>query len=123
VNAKPHAHEVDVRREYNASWEGKWHITYGDTRVVMWNWGHFNKEKALKRKIAKAIRKHDKGSVAAGKLFGSRESTQEWVWENYNTKWCKPQPWHHEYDPGMRAVVATKEEVWASEVMANVGVD
>lgn len=64
MNAKPHTHEIRISRQYNRS--GGWRINYGDTTVKMFNWPHFiNKEKALRRKVAKAIRRHDRGSLRA----------------------------------------------------------
>src|SRR5260370_24857339 len=65
MNARPHTREVRIERQYTDS--GTWRIIYGDTRVNMVNWWHFlNKEAALKKRIVKAIRRHDRGSLKAG---------------------------------------------------------
>lgn len=65
MNAQPHTHEVKISRQYNNS--GAWRIDYGDTRITMVNWWHFlNKEAALNKRVAKAIRRHDRGSLRAG---------------------------------------------------------
>lgn len=65
MNAHPHIHEVKITRVFGNS--GSWRIDYGDTRVNMWPWTHpFNKDKALRKKVRKAIRRHDQGSIRAG---------------------------------------------------------
>jgi hypothetical protein len=65
MNAQPHTHQVKITRQW-ASGKGYWRIDYGDTQVKMVNWVHFiNKEKALRRKVAKAIYRHDRGSLQA----------------------------------------------------------
>lgn len=67
MNAQPHTHRIEIEREYSNG-SGGWCIKYGDTRVHMINWIHFlNKKGALKRKVKKAIRQHDRGTVRAGK--------------------------------------------------------
>lgn len=65
MNAKPHTHQITVRRQYQHSPSGHWYVEYGDTTVKMWNWVPRNKAKALRKKALKAIRKHDKGTLAA----------------------------------------------------------
>lgn len=67
MNAQPHAHNVEITRQYPWRLEdrdkGGYQVVYGDTAV------HVHRgpllERRLRRAVPKAIRRHDRGSVRA----------------------------------------------------------
>lgn len=76
MNVTPHVHEVQICRYMFPVFgdAGYWVITYGDTTVyvhrgpwVLWR---------LKRGAAWAVRRHDQGSVEAGRRLARDQATK-----------------------------------------------
>lgn len=69
VNAAPHTHDPVLALRYayrDASWDNPWVVIYGDTRVRVCNGLRTPSVRRVRRVTKIAIRRHDRGSVAAG---------------------------------------------------------
>lgn len=66
MNDQPHIHAVEVRRAYGNV--GSTEVKYGDTTVTIpRTYYRLPSERRVKRYIRKAIRRHDRGSLKAGR--------------------------------------------------------
>lgn len=65
MDASPHTHEVVIGREWSNG-TGGIKITYGDTTKVIFSRLPFLKRRTA-RGIRRTIKKHDRGSIRAGK--------------------------------------------------------
>src|SRR5271170_1458292 len=73
MNAEPHTHQVELRRRYPSLGTGPWVVKYGDTEVVANRFAATStatralpSRRRIDKVIAKAIAKHDAGSIDAG---------------------------------------------------------
>lgn len=73
MNAERHTHRVELTRSFPYSDAGAWWVKYGDTTVryaAEWrrvdHWSPAKLERKVARAAAKAIRRHDEGSIRAG---------------------------------------------------------
>lgn len=78
MNDKPHVHKVTVRQYYGDS--GKWLVAYGDTKVTIASRFANPATDRFARKVqkatAKAVRKHDEGSLKAGEYERRKREIQ-----------------------------------------------
>ncbi len=74
MNGQPHTHKIEIHRRYGTA-SGPIEVTYGDTRVsTLGRWGralyatktNSPSDRRVRKAVAKAIRRHDEGSLRAG---------------------------------------------------------
>lgn len=95
MNAQPHTHEIRIERRYRSA-GGPLQVTYGDTTVSTiptWH-GPFNlrtnhlSDRQIRKAIAKAIRRHDKGSIKAGADADAVERARRLIAELPADRWA-----------------------------------
>lgn len=86
MNARPHAHQVQLRRTHNYSYSdipdsGGYFVRYGDqTQRYAWAWQRPERwsaerlERRVSRATTKAVRRHDRESVRAGEAQDRRNA-------------------------------------------------
>lgn len=101
MDAKPHTHQVEIKREWSNG-TGGIKITYGDTTKLVNSRLPFLKRRTA-RGIRRAIRKHDKGSIRAGKRADKTVALERSVVANANSalghnQWGSGIAHGHEHD-------------------------
>lgn len=86
MNAEPHTHKVQIGRAYvlgfnESGYRGRWIVTYGDQRrTVSWNRWIRTDTRWFRHKVrsatAKAVERHDRESVAAGRRQHDHQEAQ-----------------------------------------------
>lgn len=100
MNEELHTHDVGIRRQWaDLDGTGSWVITYGDARVLVTHWPPF-REARIRRGVRRVVRKHDRGSVAAGRRRDTTDRFAEIARTEANRvageAWTKPS------HPGLR---------------------
>jgi len=81
MDSKPHTHEIKIKRQFGNrspdAGSGCFVVNYGDTNVDVRRGPFF--ERRMRRAVRRAIRLHDRGSVAAGEKVAYHAQLNQWA--------------------------------------------
>lgn len=74
MQSSPHRHTVQLTTKYSNC--GPWLVKYGDTTVRVGWWTYNPDQDQIERAVKKAVKRHDEGSIRAGKEQEQKRSFQ-----------------------------------------------